>query len=417
LFGGVAQAADFPLDQLPPHISLVLPLGERADWAPGSSDEFIYLDKPGGTPFVHVISTGEDREITAPGLNGGCWRIYHMADGNYLMTIGPDRGSATIHIVDKSGTVPISDLGEIAHEGLAVSTSGTRIAWTSGHEIHSADVVYGGDGLPMLMGRATIMNSDMLPTGDGTSYNGDIEPQNFRPPYDEQLIFSRYGTSSTGKYSAETWMYDMLTQQVENQSNRPAWYDEPEGVFPDGEYTLVECDMFLPVSQHAQVVDLYRMRLDSVGTDMLRLTNFGDVEHSSGVKFKANQGVVSSDGKYMLFGEGRSNTDSQPGSGFGIYLFDFAAAGIEVGTLDPEPGTGGTTGEGETGGTDSVGPDSMPGSDGLGGSSPVGEEGVPPSEEAGCGCKTAPSAPSPSGFIGLALGALAIARRRRSAGI
>ena len=43
--------------------------------------------------------------------------------------------------------------------------------------------------------------------------------------------------------------------------------------------------------------------------------------------------MISEDGKYMLFGEGRSNTDEQPGSGFGIYLFDFAAAGIEVGIL------------------------------------------------------------------------------------
>jgi hypothetical protein len=37
----------------------------------------------------------------------------------------------------------------------------------------------------------------------------------------------------------------------------------------------------------------------------------------------------------MLFGEGRANTQDQPGSGFGIYLFDFAAAGIEVG-LPPQ---------------------------------------------------------------------------------
>ena len=42
----------------------------------------------------------------------------------------------------------------------------------------------------------------------------------------------------------------MDTDAVTNLSNRHAYYDEPEGVFPDGEYTLVECDMFLPVSQH-----------------------------------------------------------------------------------------------------------------------------------------------------------------------
>lgn len=106
-------------------------------------------------------------------------------------------------------------------------------------------------------------------------------------------------------------------------------------MFPDGQYTLVETDIFLPVSDHARVLDLYRMGLDGTGEEMLRLTHFGDVEHSPGVNFKANQGVISVDGKYMLFGEGRANTQGQPGSGFGIYLFDFAAAGIAVG-LPPE---------------------------------------------------------------------------------
>ena len=27
-----------------------------------------------------------------------------------------------------------------------------------------------------------------------------------------------------------------------NYSNAPRQYDEPEGIFPDGEHTLVECD-------------------------------------------------------------------------------------------------------------------------------------------------------------------------------
>jgi hypothetical protein len=53
----------------------------------------------------------------------------------------------------------------------------------------------------------------------------------------------------------------------------------------------------------------------------------------------------------MLFGEGRANTQDQPGSGFGIYLFDFAAAGIEVGSPPElgEAGAGGTPVPGDLG--------------------------------------------------------------------
>ena len=346
----VASAADFPLDQLPPHISLALVNGERPDWEPGGSEWFAYLTEPGGSPREHSLVTGEDREIGS-GLTG-VWRLAYLRDRNFVATIGRARGNASIHVIDASGTIPPTNLDEIAHEGVAVARYSNNIAWTVGHEIFFGTIAYDANGVPFLEGKTKILDGTLLPfypTGDGTNYgaqNGDIEPQNFRPPLEEELIFSRYGQSTDGKYSAETWTYNFRTGEVINQSNRPYWYDEPEGVFPDGEYTLVENDMFLPVSNHAQVLDLYRMKLDGTGTDMLRLTHFGDVEHSPGVAFKANQGVISWDGKYMLFGEGRSNTNDQPGSGFGIYLFDFAAAGIEVAVPpaagEAEPGTEGS---------------------------------------------------------------------------
>ena len=127
-----------------------------------------------------------DREITAPGLAGGCWRIYYLSDENYLVTIGGDRGSATMHVIDKSGTLPPADLGEIAHEGVAVSRNGLQVVWTTGHEIHLATIEYDADGVAYLTDKKTILNSAALPSGDGTIYNGDIEPQNFRPPLEDE---------------------------------------------------------------------------------------------------------------------------------------------------------------------------------------------------------------------------------------
>ncbi|MCB2209094.1 MAG: hypothetical protein KQH67_12450 [Bacteroidetes bacterium] len=339
-------SAEFPKDKLPAHIILEQETGERPDWHPTSSDKYIFLDKPGGKPFEKTISTGEVRSILPPDCNNcRLWRIYYLKNGDYLMTIGPSRDSATIHIVDKDLDKPAWNTGVIAHEGVAVSRHTWQLAWTNGPDIHYGEIAYGNDGVPTLEIIRVILNVDELKVRDqnipgegagATQYLHYHEPQNWRPPQDRELIFSRYGTSITGKYSAEVWTWNMDTDEIKNISNRHAYYDEPEGVFPDGQHTLVECDMYLPVSQHAQILDLYMMPLDSTGNRMVRLTYFGDYKMpNSDITYKANQGVISEDGKYMLFGEGRSNTNDQPGTGYGIYLFDFEAAGINV-----NPGVG-----------------------------------------------------------------------------
>lgn len=341
-----AFSAEFPLDKLPAHITLEHSSGERPDWEPNGSSKYIFLDAAGGKPFEKDIKTGKVRSISPPNCEDcRMWRIYYLHNGDYLMTIGPGRDSATINIVSKDLDKPAWDTGEIAHEGLAISRRSGLIAWTNGPDIQVGNIVYGSDGVPSIKNKRIALNVDELKQRDkkipgegpgATVYAEYHEPQNWRPPHDKELIFSRYGTSTTGKYSSEAWTWNMETDEIKNHSHNHAYYDEPEGVFPDGEYTLVECDNFLPVSAHAQIVDLCRLRLDGTGNDLLRLTHFANQKMSDGdVTFKANQGVISEDGKYMLFGEGRSNTNYQPGSGFGIYLFDFEAANINV-----NPGSG-----------------------------------------------------------------------------
>lgn len=253
-------AAEFPLEALPAHISLEVPYGERPDWAPTGSDTYIFLDAAGGEPFEKNRTTGELRSILPLGLGEGkVWRVYYLPNRDYLMTIGPTRDHATIHIVDQSLEIAPWDMGVIAHEGVAVSRHSFQLAWADGANIHYGDLVYGDKGVPTLENQQVILNVDELKTRDlstpgegagATVYLDYHEPQNWRPPHDRELLFSRYGTSTTGHYSSETWLWNMDTDAVTNLSNRHAYYDEPEGVFPDGEYTLVECDMFLPVSQH-----------------------------------------------------------------------------------------------------------------------------------------------------------------------
>lgn len=51
-----------------------------------------------------------------------------------------------------------------------------------------------------------------------------------------------------------------MTKKVTDCSNSPGQYDEPEGIYPDGQYTLVECDK--QNHQGPNHVDLWRLKLD-----------------------------------------------------------------------------------------------------------------------------------------------------------
>ena len=104
----------------------------------------------------------------------------------------------------------------------------------------------------------------------------------------------------------------------------PDRYAEPEGIFPDGERTLIESD--LDDGRGVSHLDLYILKLDGSG-ETVRLTHFADIG-----PWKANNGVVSPDGRYVAFQESQGGF----GQGWGrIYLLDLEAAGIE----QPQAGT------------------------------------------------------------------------------
>ena len=133
-------AAEFPLEALPPHITLDLPHGERPDWAPTGSDSYVFVDAPGAKPFEKNRITGEVRSILPPGCEDcQVWRVYYLPNRDYLMTIGPGRDQATIHIVDRRLEIPAWDMGVVAHEGVAVSRHSFQLAWTDGADIHYGD--------------------------------------------------------------------------------------------------------------------------------------------------------------------------------------------------------------------------------------------------------------------------------------
>ena len=109
---------------------------------------------------------------------------------------------------------------------------------------------------------------------------------------------------------------NLETGKVTNYSNAPNQYDEPEGIFPDGQYTLVECDH--QNRKGPGFIDIWKLKLDGSG-EITRLTYFSDTPG-----YKASNPVVSDDGKWMAFQMARSTEAA--GVGHGIFLYDLSAA-------------------------------------------------------------------------------------------
>ncbi|HYQ55988.1 MAG TPA: hypothetical protein VEP89_01490, partial [Draconibacterium sp.] len=221
---------------------------------------------------------------------------------------------AELWILDKSYRQPPTRLGTKCSEGPAVSRKNMKIAWTIAavqypetmeegqYRFYMADIVY-NDGKPELVNKKKILDNKK------DVEFVDMEVQNFIPPAETSIIFSAYQFQGT-----EVMKLDLETGEVKNMSNAPGQYDEPEGIYPDGKYTLVECD------RETGAVDIYRLRLDGTGDDLVRMTNFSDYEG-----YKSSNPVVSDDGKYMAFQMARS-TDLA-GIGYGIFIMDLGKAG------------------------------------------------------------------------------------------
>lgn len=68
------------------------------------------------------------------------------------------------------------------------------------------------------------------------------------------------------------------------------------------------------------MVDIYKLALDESST-VERPTYFSEYWG-----YKANQSVVSDDGKFMMFQLGKAG--AEPGQGFGFFFHDFAKAKV-----------------------------------------------------------------------------------------
>jgi hypothetical protein len=323
------SAADFkpeeiPADHLPPHITRLTGFGERADWSPDGR-RLLFLSKTFGDAMELDLETKLIRNRTAHYAHHGYTRALYLTNGDLLLS-GPEqfepkksgeaRAQCWLFVLERSGTKPATPLGTKCSEGPAVSRRRLHLAWThvaveypdemaaGTSRMQEADLVY-ENGRPKLANQRLIINSQDLP------FACTLETQNFRPPAEQELTFSAYGYQGT-----DVCGINLVTKQVVNYSNSPGQYDEPEGIYPDGQYTLVECDK--QNRQGSGHVDLWKLKLDGSGA-YERLTYFTDYPG-----YKASNPVVSDDGRFIAFQMARSREAA--GVGHGIFLYDIQKA-------------------------------------------------------------------------------------------
>lgn len=299
-----------PLDELPGYIKQVTHFGERADFS-HDGKRILFLEKTFGDVYEVELDTGIIRPMTHRYYHEGYTRALYLANGDILLSgarqfdandplASRSEKNAELWVLKKDLSGPPVPLGEKCSEGPAVSRRQMRIAWTQGGAFYMADIVY-KDGKPGLANRKKILDKRDLPFETG------LETQNFRPPDEKELIFSAYGYQGT-----EVMGLDIETGKVVNYSQAPNQYDEPEGIFPDGKHTLVECDKHN--RKGTQYIDIYKLALDG-SARTVRVTLF-----SNYTGYKASNPVVSDDGRYMAFQFAKRG--DMAGVGRGILIFD-----------------------------------------------------------------------------------------------
>ncbi len=322
-----------PADHLPPYIKLACGFGERPDWS--HDGRFIlFVDKPMGEVYELELATGIIRPKTRHFNHYGFTRAMYLANGDILLS-GPNapfdptdieerekaRDHCWLSVMDNNCQKEPVPLNTLCAEGPAVSRTRMKIAWThrdrqipdlgkNRAKLLMAEIGY-EEGIPGLKNERVIFDSKQLPFTLG---NSSLETQNLVPPEDEKVTFAVY-TIDNGN-NTDVYMVNSKSGDYQVITNSPCCYDEPEGIFPGGQYTCVE---HAPSDKTAwPLIDLYKLKLDGSG-EMQRLTYFTEYKG-----FKANQGVVSDDGKYLCFQIGKA--DQEAGAGFGFFIMDLEEA-------------------------------------------------------------------------------------------
>lgn len=315
-----ARSAD-PAENLPGGTTQLTWFGERPQFSPDGK-RVAFMDKSFGDAFEIDLATRRIRLLTHfP--HPGFLRVHYLPNGDYLLVgarkfenVQKTRYSDQELWVLRAGAREPVALGQKVTEGVAVSRSGSKVAWaidtrTSPGEVSARTaLIYTGD-IVEQDGKSVLTNKREAVRLDASDCVG-TEPQDFRNG-DRELIFVCYTYNTALKaIDGEIRGVDLATGKVVSHLQVADQYDEPEGIYPDGQHILVESSRGLSTAT-SKTIDIWKLRLNSDGKDMVRLTRFGDY-----AGYKASNPVVSPDGRAIAFQMGRSVDEA--GVGHGIFL-------------------------------------------------------------------------------------------------
>jgi hypothetical protein len=307
----------FPVEKLPVHIKPLTNFGQRAEWSLNGKEVY-FLDKPGGDVWAVSLKNKKLRQITKPQdrpQGHGYYRVACLANGDLLLGCGAERHQLYFQILDKNFKNPPQKIeGETLDEGPATSRKTMKIAWTLPEQkLIYAGIIQYDKGKPYIGQKKLLVDYKSVVSDEGIKYEDILESQNWRFDDESELIFAQYRRGES--FRCEVMGIHTQTGKIINYSKDSLAYDEPEGIFPNHQYTLVESDKHL-FSKGTSTIDIYKLALDGTGKNYERLTFFADVKG-----YRSSNPVVSDNARYMVF-QG-SIAGSEAGAGCGLYLFDF----------------------------------------------------------------------------------------------
>lgn len=308
-----------PEENLPPNITRLSYFGERASWSPDGK-RIAFMEKSFGDAYKVEVSTRIIRLLTHS-AHPGFLRVQFLPNGDYFLIgartftdIRTTRSRDQEMWILKHDANPADRAIPLEHrisEGVAISRTAMKIAWSNTRGqypdqladgesvIYTADIVF-DNGQPKLANKKEILRA--------RAPECTLEAQDFRNN-DTELIYTCYRASL-----ADVLGIDLITGKRTVYRNVPGEYNEVEGIFPDGRYTLVESSRE-QIEQNSNYIDIWKLRLEPNSPDFTRVTHWGEYRG-----FKASNPVVSPDGRRFAFQSARSKDPA--GVGYGIFVSD-----------------------------------------------------------------------------------------------
>lgn len=306
-----------PEEQLPANITRLTHFGERASWSPDDT-RIAFMEKSFGDAYEVDVATRTIRLLTHY-PHAGFLRVQFLPNGDYFLigartfadiqtTRSRDQEMWVLKGAAKPGDRPLA-LDHKISEGVAISKRSMKIAWSNTRGqypdllaqdesvIFTAEIVYDG-AQPRLVNRKEVIRAK--------APECTLEAQDFRRN-DTELIYTCYRSPF-----ADVFGIDLASGKVTVYRKVSGEYNEVEGIFPDGEYALVESSRDQR-EQNSNYIDIWKLKLEPNSQDFTRVTRWGEY-----AGYKASNPVVSSDGRRIAFQSARSKDAA--GVGYGIFV-------------------------------------------------------------------------------------------------